>query len=296
MKPGRTTMDTEKTPSTDQQQESRKFWWVMIVVSLMAIGISGFSLAKRINTYYSSIDHPLFAYIQVSSSSFTFADQQVTLTEQTVDEQDVVVVQYGDQEIVLDVAVPTKVPLPTLFDRQKNWLTVVFFADRSGMTLDEFESKIESDEIRPRLGIVSRTPFGIDPVKEPRFDNIAHDENESTAEVHREQWRFDCYELLRDGSITHEIKRFPESGKSLLRRRVNAELKGESEPSRADDELQEYTWQYGAALKTMSRAPGVTQEKQALLNAGWTLPVTAGAFLMLITAFFFAIAPQRTQE
>ncbi|MEZ6165288.1 MAG: hypothetical protein R3B67_12745 [Phycisphaerales bacterium] len=81
-----------------------------------------------------------------------------------------------------------------------------------------------------------------------------------------------------------------------MRRRANAELKGEPEPQRSDDEIQEYTWEYGAALKVTNRPPGITLEKQALLNAGWTLPVAASGFLLLVVSFCFAIAPDRVTE
>lgn len=292
----RKTMGTDSTKPIQETKDSRTICWALVVISIIAIVISGYALAKRISVYNDTTDHSLFAYIEVVSSSFTFADKPVTLVEDTVDDKPVIRVGYGDVELVLDVAIESKVPLPTLFDRQKDWMTMVFFADRSGMTLAEFDQKIRTDEIRPRLALITRTPFGIEPPKEPRFENIGHDENQSTGDVHREQWRFDCYEFLRDGTTNHEVKRFPESGKSLLRRQNYAKLNGEPIPQRSEGELEEYTWQYGAALKTMPRAPAITFEKQALRNAGWTLPVAAGGFLLLIISFFFAIAPPRTTE
>ena len=81
-----------------------------------------------------------------------------------------------------------------------------------------------------------------------------------------------------------------------MRRKVNAELKGEPEPQRAEDEIKEYTWQWGAAIKVTNRPPPITQERQALRDAGWTLPVAAAGFLMLVVSFFFAIAPARVTE
>lgn len=294
--PKQTMMGTEPTKPTRDKKDSRAIWWSLVVISIIAIAVSGFSLAQRINSYNQSEDRSLFAYIQIVSSSFTYADLPVDLVEDTVEDKPVVRVRYGDEELVLDVAIESRVPLPTLFDRQKDWMTMVFFADRSGMTLKEFDQKIHTDEIRPRLALVTRTPFGIDPPKAPRFENIGHEENESTGEVHRERWRFDCYEFLRDGTITHEVKRFPESGKSLLRRQNYAKLNGQPIPQRNEGELEEYTWQYGAALKTMPRAPSITFEKQALRKAGWTLPVAAGGFLLLVVSFFFAIAPARTAQ
>lgn len=291
-------MVTDQHPSrASAQKKGRGIWWSLVVVSLIAIAVAGVSLTKRIGAYYERVDHPLFAYIQVASSDFIFAQREIKLREVTrEDGSPSLLVNFGEQTLDLDVVYPPKHALPTLFDRQREWFTMVFFADRSGMTLREFEDRLASDEIRPRLAIVTRTPFGIDPIKGPRFDSIEREQNMSTGDVQRNQYRYDFYEFNRDGTITHEIKRFPESGKSFMRRRVNAELKGEPEPQRAEDEIQEYTWEYGAALKVTNRAPSITLEKQALLNAGWTLPVAAAGFLLLVVSFFFAIAPARVTE
>lgn len=290
-------MGTKHAQPNTPARKGRTVWWALFALSVVATIYSGIELTKRIGQYYDEVDHQLFAYIQVASTSFTFANRDITLEEALDGEGNPVIeVRYGDQQLTLDVVYEPRYDLPTLFDRQREWLGMFFFADRSGMTLDEFLTGLETDAIRPRLAIVTRTPFGIDPLKDRRFDSIAREQNMSTGEVQRNQFRYDFYEFKRDGTIAHETKRFPESGKSFLRRRVNAELRGEPEPQRADDEIQEYTWQYGAALKVTNRPPGITLEKQALLNAGWTLPVAAAGFLMGVVAFFFAIAPPRAAE
>jgi len=273
--------------------ESRRIYWILMAISLVVIAVSGSLLGKRISSYMQTVDHPLFAYIQVASTSFTFGGRPITLREETIDGQDVVRVTYGDQELILDVTIPSQQPLPTLFDRQTNWLTMNFFADRSGMELKAFELKIEDDEIKPRLAIVTRTPLGVEPRKAPRFKNLKQPENWGTGEVRRDRWRFDCYEFLRDGTIKHEVKRFPESGRSLQYRQNYAKLRGQEIPQRDEGELEEYSWERGAALKIMPRPPAITFEEQPLRGAGWTLPATAAGFLMLIVSFFFAIAPNR---
>ena len=289
--------NTNDTPKIKATKKGRAVWWALFALSVVATIYAGIELTKRIGAYYDTVDHPLFAYIQVASTEFTFADRDIRLSE-IVDENSgqAIEVVYGDERIELDVVYPPKHELPTLFDRQREWFGMFFFADRSGMTLEEFLRGLETDEIRPRLAIVTRTPFGLDPVKEPRFDSIGREENMSTGEVQRNQFRYDFYEFMRDGTIEHGVKRFPESGKSFMRRRVNAELKGEPAPERAEDEIEEYTWEYGAALKVTNRPPGITLEKQALLNAGWTLPVAACGFLLGVVSFFFAIAPARVTE
>ncbi|MDF1809550.1 MAG: hypothetical protein P1U42_07640 [Phycisphaerales bacterium] len=287
------TITKEINTSSDPKSDNRTIYWVLVVVSIFVIVISGFALAKRIGQYYDSFEHPLFAYVPIASTSFTFADKPITIVEETIDDKPFLHIKYGTEALLLEVVIPPQQPLPSLFDRQKDWFTMVFFADRSGITLSEFTEGISADEIKPRLGIVTRTPFGVEPAKEPRFENLQQPENASSGDVRRDRWRFDCYELNRDGTITHEVKRFPEDGRSLLRRQNYAKLKGENIPERGDGELEEYTWEYGAAHKVMPRAPAITFEKQALRGAGWTLPTAAAGFLVLVVSFFFAIAPTR---
>ena len=285
-------MDTDINKTTPK--ENRRIYWALFAVSVVMVAVAGVSLAKRIGQYNTSVDHPLFAYIHVVSTSFVFAGRQVEVIEDVVEGKDVVRIQFGDQELVLDVAIPPLQPLPDFYDRNEDWLTIAFFADRAGMSMKEFQRKLETDEIKPRLGIVTRTPFGLERLKAPHHENLQQKENWGNGEIRTDVTRFDCYELLRDGTITHEVKRFPESGNSLIRRQSYAKLKGEEIPQRVEGELEEYTWEYGAALKIMARPPAITLEKQALLNAGWTLPTTAAGFLLMLISFFFAIAPPRT--
>jgi hypothetical protein len=292
------------TETTNTKSESRRGYWILVALSVVVIIISGYALAARISNYNGSEERSLFAYIQAQSTDFVFADRPITISEVTIESEtdagieskDFIRVIFGDQELLLDVAMAPKQPLPSLYERHKNWMTLVFFADRSGMTLKEFSRRIETDEIRPRLAIAARYPFGIDAPKDPRFENLQQQENWATGEVRRDRWRFDFYEFNRDGSIATESLRFPESGKSLLRRQNYAKLKGEEIPTRDEGEIEEYSWQYGAAIKTMKRPPAITFEKQALRVAGWTLPTAAASFLVLVISFFFAIAPPRTTK
>ena len=291
-------MGTENSnPTSAATREKRGIWWILAGISVVAILVAGVNLTKRIGAYHERVDHPLFAYIEVVSTRFSFADREISIEEHQRDDGTLgLLVSYGDETLDLDVVYPPKHTLPTLFDRQREWFGMYFFADRSGRTLLEFEDAIATDEIPLRLAIVTRTPFGVDPAKEPRHDGIGRDENQTTGEARRDLFRYDFYEFERDGTINHESKRFPESGKSFMRRRVNAELKGEPEPERASDEIKEYTWQWGSAIKVTNRPPPITQERQALIDAGWTLPVAAGGFLMLVVSFFFAIAPARVTQ
>tara|TARA_R110002096_G_scaffold173781_5_gene348477 strand:+ start:121805 stop:122677 length:873 start_codon:yes stop_codon:yes gene_type:complete len=283
--------------TTQPKQDPRTILWIVAGLSLITLIFSSFALAKRINAFNTERDAPLFSFRDVQEDAFLFMNNPFTIKEITIDDQPFVQVDYGQDELLLPVVIPPKQPLPTVFDRQREWLSIMILADRAGMTLDEMKSKIDSGEIVPRLILATRTPFGFEPAKEKRFDSIEIEHNEAWGEARRDLWRFDFYEMNPDGTITaHNPKRFPESGKSLQRRQNYAKLKGEPIPERDTEDLIEYSWQYGAAIKLTPRPPAITMENQALRNAGWSLPTAATSILVLLASVFFAIAPPRATE
>jgi hypothetical protein len=272
--------------------------WTVAGISLVTLVVSTYLLASRVRAYNEASVHALFAYVEVVNPEFDYYDRAVAITDVPESDSDgrghLLRVQYGDDTLELPVAVEPRQNLPGLFNKHTDWMRMMFCADRSGMSMEEFQDKMTRDEIETRLIIVTRTPFGIDPKKDGVF-GLEQEQNQSTADVRRDQWLFDFYELSADGGfVVHQPLRFPESGKSLLRRQNNAKLKGEPIPQREAGELQERTWQYGAALKVMPRAPAITFENQALRAAGWTLPAASASVLGLVFGVFFGIAPART--
>lgn len=306
------TMGTETpgTPGTTDQQDQqrpaetreRRVRPSLILVALGFVAVLVFSsvrLAERIDGFNSERGAPVHAFIQVATTEFEFYDHPVVIEEGTdAGGADVIRVTYGEGEDASELELPVEITprhqLPTLYDRHMDWLTVLVFGDRSGMGFDAFEEKISTGEIPPRLVIATRSPFGAEPMKEKRFENIEHERDWMWGESRRDLWLFRFYELLPDGSVlAHQPLRFPESGKSLARRQNYADLRGDEVPSREPGELAEYTWQYGAALKLSPRPPAITMENQALREAGWTLPVSAAAVLGVFVSLFFAFAPVR---
>ena len=286
---------TDQTPPA--RRAPRPIPLAVAVLALLVMVASSLLLARRVRAYNQQAVGSIYAYVQVYNPSFEFHGRPVQLTETTDDEGDPLLsVVYGSDELVIPVAVETRQRLPDFFARHADWMRMVFFADRAGLTMDEFQTRIARGEIPARLVIVTRTPFGADPAKEGAF-GLDQDRNRSSAEVRRDRWLFDFYELDPDGGfIVHQPLRFPESGTSLLRRQNNAKLRGEPIPDREPGELEERTWQYGAALKVMPRPPAITFENQALRAAGWTLPVASASVLVLLFAAFFAFAPDRVRE
>ncbi len=286
---------TDQTPPA--RRAPRPIPLAVAVLALLVMVASSLLLAQRVRAYNQQAVGSIYAYVQVHNPSFEFHGRPVRLTETTDDQGDPLLsVVYGSDELVIPVAVETRQRLPDFFARHADWMRMVFFADRAGLTMPEFQARVARGEVPARLVIVTRTPFGADPAKEGAF-GLDQGRNQSSAEVRRDRWLFDFYELdPAGGFIVHQPLRFPESGASLLRRQNNAKLRGEPIPDREPGELEERTWQYGAALKVMPRPPAITFENQALRAAGWTLPVASASVLVLLFAAFFAFAPDRVRE
>jgi len=286
-----------KQKTKDKPKATRKVLWFIAALSIATLAVSSVALAKRIHNFNQQRQAPLYSFIDIQNDSFEMFGHQFNMIETTIDDKPYLKINFGSDELLLPVAIPPRHQLPTLFDRQADWMSMMVLADRAGMSLQELNNKINAGQIIPRLIIVTRTPFGVEPTKDKIFDSIEHEKNESWGQSRRDLWRFNFYEMNPQGTITtHQPLRFPESGKSLLRRQNNAKLKGLPIPQRNPGEITEYTWQYGAALKVSPRAPAITFENQALRAAGWTLPTTAASILILIASIFFAIAPPRTTK
>lgn len=290
------TTETGTTDAKASPNNPRRILVALAGLCFVTLLVSAYALAKRIEHFNSDRDAPAFAFIQVALTDFDFYDHRVEITEATGEAGEPLIrVGYASETLDLPVAVEPRYPLPTLYERHKDWFTVLLFGDRSGQSLESFNDLITRGEIEPRLVIAMREPFGAEAAKEKKFDSIEHEQDWMWGESRRDLWLFRFYELMPDGSIkVHQPLRFPESGASLARRQNYADLRGEEIPSREPGELREYTWQYGAALKLTPRPPAITMENQALRAAGWTLPVSAASFLGMFVFLFFGFAPKRT--
>ncbi|MEO1511044.1 MAG: hypothetical protein AAFU70_03135, partial [Planctomycetota bacterium] len=158
--------------------------------------------------------------------------------------------------------------------------------------LREFRELVRTGDIPLRCVVVTRVPQP-GTAEDGRFNLEIDPEDWGWGETMRDRWRFVFYELLPAGGIETTELKFPESGKSFYRRRVEAYRKGLPEPERDPTELDEGTWQWDAALRVMPRPPAITHEEQALLSAGWTLPAASLGALGFVVSLAFAFAPQR---
>lgn len=175
-------------------------------------------------------------------------------------------IHYGDDVLRLRVTIPGNPRLPNLTP-YNDWLRLLMFAESTGLTTQELEAKVKSNEIPARLVIVTRTPMpGAEPGK--------------WQEVWRANWTYDFYEFQRDGGFGREQYRFS-TGK----------------PDRAAKmgQLPPDSWQLQAAASVtpQTQRPNNKFTMDALNAAGWTLPAAAWSSMMLLTSLAIVLAPKR---
>lgn len=260
-------------------------------LSLLTLGYSSWSLGQRIEQWNEAEGDPVYYFMSVGLTSFTFAGKPVTITDDINERgEGEVVVTYADETLRIPVAIPNDLPLPGLV-RHEGWLRLHVFAEASGMTYPEFADALDAGDITSRLVAVVRTPHA-EPTKDGLFD-LETEEDWGWGEVRRDRWSFTFHEFLPGGGWNSETLRFPESGKAFYRRQVKADREGLPPPARRSDELEEGSWQFSAAIPLMNRPPSITNEQQALRNAGWTLPVASTSVVTLMLSLAFAFAPKR---
>lgn len=277
-------------------------------LSLLGLGVSSVGLAERIAEFHDDRGFARYYFIRTDREEFGFQGRLVTIDPVVNDDGDgTITVTYtpptdaedGSQpteapaeSLVLPVAIPNEVPLPGL-DRYMDWFQIFFFAqDPGGMPHEEWLAKVESGDIQTRCVIAARYPNpGV--AEDSRFNIDIADTDWGYGETLRDRWAFQFHELMPDGSIRSSTLRWPESGKSFQYRKIAAEREGLPEPTRDPNEIKEGTWQRDAALRLSPRAPAITHENQALLRAGWTLPVASACVLGLMLSLAIGFAPDR---
>jgi len=267
--------------------------------SLIGLAFTTVALAQRIGDFHDARGRERFYFIRTDRTEFGFAGRTVEIEQDLgPDGSGSLTVSYGSgpdaESLILPVAIPNAVPLPGL-DRHMDWMQVFFFAkDPGGMTHAEWLSRVESGDIETRCVIAARYPNpGVS--EDSRLNLDIAETDWGYGETLRDRWSFQFHELLPGGEIRSTTLRWPESGTSFMYRQAAAEREGLPPPERDPNELQEGTWQWDAALRIVPRPPAVTMENQALLSAGWTLPVASGLILTSMLGLAFGLAPERRQ-
>lgn len=263
--------DSPATPRS--AAASRRIALVIGLVGLVGLIAGVLAMGRRIDEFQHSRAQKTWVFQVLNERAFKFGGHDVTLTD-TSDRaagmlREFVVVRFGDAELRLPVAVPSKFKLPGLASHE-DWLRVLRFAESTGLAEADAAARIARGEIRDRLVIVTRSVRGgTDPG--------------TWGEVRRKDWQFDFHELIA------------EPGKSP---RFENERLGYPTARWGDDEkpgeLHEGTWQFSAALFTMPRnRPNPQFRYSALRSLGWVLPATGVSAMLAILGFAFAVKPRR---
>lgn len=275
---------------------TRLIWLSVAALSLLVLAFSSYALAQRVDSWNNENATPIWYWQEMEETRFEFQGREVDVTWDVNDAgEGTVFVAYGDETLELPVAIPNRNAFPG-FMRFQDWLRVLVFADSERRSVPDFEAALDSGDITLRAVVVTRVPDPEVLDKGPLANVLNIDVDDDSwgwGETMRHQWSFDFYELLPGGGFEKTTKRWPESWQSLYRRQVRASQRGEPLPERNEGEFVYGEWQHDAALRVSPRAPGITMERQALRNAGWTLPTASGSLLLALVSVAFAFAPSR---
>jgi hypothetical protein len=236
---------------------------------------AGWSMGGRITAFHEANKREVFAFRRINNREFSFKERVVRFEDDLSDPAaPVLVVHYADATERIPVSIPPEPrsprwKLPDMLPHE-DWLRVLLMAPREGMSFEEWQRRLDADQLDTRLILASRVPRpGSDPA--------------TWGSVWKKDWVFDFHELMRDGTIhRHPRLKYPST-------------RGVQEPK--PGELHENTWQFQAALQTMPQAGKIGPTHNffgnAIAAAGWTLPTAAFAGLAGTVASVFAFAPAR---
>lgn len=235
-------------------------WAVLSLAFTLALAASILFGGRRVASFYAAANRQTFAFQVSTSREFSHAGRSASLAD-VPDPAGAgglaVLLRFGDASVRIPAGVaPGNDQLPGLI-RHNDWLRVLRFVDRKGLSLREVESALANGTIDARVVVVARRPVA---APDPR-----------TGESWKRDWTFEFRELLPDGSIREQSLLYPRS-----------------RPGRAPKpgQLAEGTWQWDAAMMlTPSTArPNRSFTTDALDAMGWTFPASMLSVLGLIIA------------
>ena len=246
---------------------SRKKAWIIAAISLTVLVGASLLMTRRVARFHEEHPRHVYAFQPIDMREFKFGGKPVILTDDQSDAaHPKLVVTYADDSLTLDAVNRSRWDLPDLKSHE-DWLKILRFAPRSGMTTAEFTQNLEKGT--DRLVIVTRKQVeGVNP--------------ETWGKVWKKNWVFDFYELMPEGGFMHQTLAYPTT-------------RGIAVPK--EGELRENTWEFQAALQLMPQAGGVGPTHNfygdALAAASWTLPLAAFSGLVAAVAIAFGFAPPR---
>lgn len=240
---------------------------LLAFVSIAALFISSYFMARRIGEFHKVYKRNLFAFREVEDRKFNYAGRDVSISDTLEGSTPNVLIQYGQMPLKLRVQLPGEKALPGL-KPYMDWLRVVRFLPTNGRPIPEVVDDSYNGKIIDRLVIVTRElPAGVDPGTWGR--------------VWRKDWVFTFHEFLPDGTFSTQRLGYPTS-----RRWQDAK----------PGEIQENTWELQAALLLIPKGmgPSLKPQNDALSSVGWTLPAAGSSMLLLLGCIIFGSGGRRT--
>jgi hypothetical protein len=269
---------------------SRRVGLIISVISAALLAVSVVSMTRRVKEFNLRADFPDFHYKNVTTRELEAWGRPVHITDAALDHAPhgvaAIKIDYAGQSLVTPIAAPPAPDLPKL-SGYAEWLCVLDIKEYPPHTVVE----ATTPPVGQRVVIVKRnSPQGYDP--------------STWGSVRRADWTFDFYTLTPQGTIEHELWRFPrtERGERGLVSRANAAVAA-GKPDDPDavlaaiKPLEERSWQYGAALYVIPAldVPQYKFKDDAVNAMGWTLPVGMFSALALTVGIVFAAARGRRE-
>jgi len=266
-------------------RQPRTIAWILTLVSLLAFIGCALGMGVRAARFNREADFQRYRIEPTLARTLEVHGRPATLTDALDDQgRSLLMLTYGDAVQAIPVKDPPARDVPELVGYLE-WVSVqaITPVQRDGSR----EVDASGAPVPSRYVIVTRhTAAGFDP--------------ESWGSVRRADWTFSFYELRPDGTISHDVFRFPRSRRgeqSLAKRAAAADAKPHEIELAAIPPLKERTWQYQAALHVIPKlhVPKYRFEDDAFSfrTMGWYLPGAGFAALGVLIGLGLAFAPQR---
>lgn len=245
-------------------------WALTVVLGLAALGCS-LLMTQRIAAYRRAHPAPVYAFQNITSTSFVYAGRSVLFTQEKTPGGEVLQVRYGEETLSIPASVAPRLPEGVdLMTRQGDWMRLLRCAQANNTSLDELRDKLRTGQAQDILALVTRTPLG-----------AAGEESPAQDRLRRHEWVYAFYRFRPEGGFETQRLRFAPSRKAPP----------------AGNQLREGTWQYAAALLLTPPGSAPTPKflSDGLRAAGWTLPAATLAFVGMIASIVINAAPRRVR-
>jgi hypothetical protein len=272
-------------------ERGRRYAWCITIGSAALFCASIVPMARRIGEYNAHANIPMFHAEALAGRTLRVDGFPVaTLTDVETDKEDGLIrLEYGGKETLIPVKRPPALNLPNLAGYDE-WLKPLAMYP---VIRDDNGQQMRVPGSERFVIVVRRTPEGYDP--------------ETWGQVRRDEWLFDFYDLQRDGTVAHSIRRWPRKssyGDPEVRLAHEAAGEGVDAAHAAAakrllqfEPLKERTAEYYMAMFVIPKLNvpeyKFTDTAFSPKVLGWTLPCSMLAALAFTGGLVFVIAPNR---